>query len=500
MTVKYWGSLLFFIAINTLIFGQCFTIESVLADACGDPEGENEMVTIRVHQDLDINNLVFDWPNNNFLGWCPSASNTAQLNQTIVSTCGFILEPPVGIVPAGEMLLVVSSSNMLIAANSFQGLTDTIYIIYQCAGNTSGHFSNFANSPRTLGVSYNGACIGAQTVTYLPTDILGGDGGAIFYDTLGNATYYNTGCNAPVPGLNPFWNFPNTICDDYGAVDLNTFLSGNATTGGTWTGDVENGNLFNPTRKLGLYTVTYTVEDIGSCVGTSDSTLQILVEEASFGGDTIDVCDSIRQFGVWIFSDTLIEVNLANPNQFLCDSTVRRFYQVNNDNYGVNPSSVTLNSGDEFSFQLSDANVDYEFWNEQGDTCDFPCNSYEISPSQEGQYFIRIVDSVSGCQQILTIGVNLIFNSSLNIPTAFTPNSDGVNDVYKLFGEDLTFIKFQIFGRWGELIYEGNSLSDSWDGNFKSKALNSQLFLLRVIASGKDGRKFEMTEKIKLIR
>jgi gliding motility-associated-like protein len=107
---------------------------------------------------------------------------------------------------------------------------------------------------------------------------------------------------------------------------------------------------------------------------------------------------------------------------------------------------------------------------------------------------------VSGCEQILTISVNLIFNSSLNIPTAFTPNNDGVNDVYKLFGEDLTFIKFQIFGRWGELIYEGNSLSDSWYGNFKSKALNSQLFLLRVSASGKDGRKFEMTEKIKLIR
>ncbi|MCB0509148.1 MAG: hypothetical protein KDC82_00200, partial [Bacteroidetes bacterium] len=55
------------------VFAQCFSVESILADACGDPEGENEMVSLRVNTDLNLNNLVFDWPNNNFLGWCPDA-------------------------------------------------------------------------------------------------------------------------------------------------------------------------------------------------------------------------------------------------------------------------------------------------------------------------------------------------------------------------------------------------------------------------------------------
>ena len=52
--MKYWGFLFLLISINAMTFGQCFTIESVLADACGDPEGENEMVTLRVNENLDI--------------------------------------------------------------------------------------------------------------------------------------------------------------------------------------------------------------------------------------------------------------------------------------------------------------------------------------------------------------------------------------------------------------------------------------------------------------
>lgn len=498
--MKYWGFLFLLISLKTLTFGQCFTIESVLADACGDPEGENEMVTLRVNENLDINNLVFDWPSNNFLGWCPAPAKTNQLNQTIISSCGFLLEPINGIVPAGESILVVSSVNMMVSANSFEGLTDTVYIIYQCAGNTSGHFSNLASTPRTLAVAYNGACISAQTVSYLPTNLPGGDGGAIFYDTLGIPTYYNTGCNAPLPGLNPYWSFPDAICEDYGILDLNTFLTGNATIGGTWTGDVENNNSFNPAGKLGLYTITYTVEDTNSCLGIADSTLQLVVEAPRIGRDTIEACDSIRQFGVWIFSDTLIEVNLENPNPFLCDSIVQRFYKITNANYSVNPSEVTLNSGDAFDFQLSNPSIEYEFWNQQGDTCFFPCSINEIRPENMGTYTLRISDSLSGCAQFLTIEVNLIFNSSLNIPNVFTPNNDGTNDTYKLFGKDLNFVNYQIYSRWGELIFEGNSINATWDGTFRNQDLESQFFLMKLKASGKDGRNFDQTVKIRLIR
>ena len=490
----------FLLLMQSISAQQCFTIETILADACGDPEGENEMVTLRVNQNMDINNLSFVWPNNNFLNWCPAPSKVTQLNQTIISSCGFLLEPPNGIVPAGNKLIVVSSSNMLVNANSFEGLIDTIYIIFQCPGNTAGHFSNSANAPRTLQVSYNGSCISAQTVSYTPTSLIGGDGGAIFYDTAGIGTYFNTGCNAPVPGLNPFWNFPGILCSGNAIINLNTLLSGNATTGGSWSGDIENQNFFNPSGKLGSYSISYTLVDTSSCLGTADSTISFIVEDPKIGGDTVIVCDSIRQFGVWLFEDTLIEVNLANPNPYRCDSLVQRFYNINKADFSISPSEVLVNSGQEISFTIIGSNPSYEFWNEQGDTCFMPCFENAISPNEEGVYSFRVIDNTNLCETYLTLNIKLIFLSVLNIPNAFTPNGDGFNDNYRVYGKDLQTLDFKIFSEWGELVFNGHSFDDAWDGSLNGKPVSSGIFILQIIAAGKDGQRYEELKKIKLIR
>lgn len=500
MIMKNWGIILLLLCFSAELAAQCFTIETVLADACGDPEGENEMVTLRVNQTMDINNLTMDWPSNNFLNWCPEPTKTAQLNQTIISSCGFLLEPPNGIIPAGEKLIIVTSTNMLVAANSFEGLTDTLYIIFQCAGNTNGHFSNNGNGTRTLEILYNGTCIGGQSVTYTPLDLVGGDGGAIFYDTLGNETYFNTGCNAPVLGLNPYWQAPRRICSDYPIIDLNTFLSGNATTGGTWSGDTINNNFFDPQGKLGSYTITYTVEDVSSCLGIADSTLTLIVENPAIGADTIERCDSIFQFGFWIYADTIIEVLVANPDVFRCDSLVQRFYKINTTNFSLSPSEITINSGESFTFQIGGNNFSYSFQDPSGDSCVAPCLESQLTPSEPGNYIFRITDNESACEGVYEIAVDLRFFSRLDIPTAFTPNGDGVNDVYRLYGKDIQQLTYQIYSKWGELIFEGTSFDDFWDGTFKNKALESGIFLMNVRASGKDGERFEKVQKIKLIR
>ena len=57
------------------------------------------------------------------------------------------------------------------------------------------------------------------------------------------------------------------------------------------------------------------------------------------------------------------------------------------------------------------------------------------------------------------------------IPNTFTPDGDGVNDLFKVIGSDLynkDFI-FTIFNRWGEIVFEGNSPDEGWDGTFRGK-------------------------------
>lgn len=210
---------IFTLSIIVLLFnyskGQnCFQIESILVDACGTPEGPNEMVRLRIGPNaLNTADIAVNWPNNAFQGICQnanSASHVAFMNSTIQS-CGYFLEPTGGVLPAGAQVLFITSTDFDPTSHNYAGLTDTIYVIFQCVGNTQGHFANWVNpcdpaiGDRTLVIDI-GTC--SETVTYNRCSLtnqtggIGGtaaqrDGARVDFDANGNATYANDGCTIP---------------------------------------------------------------------------------------------------------------------------------------------------------------------------------------------------------------------------------------------------------------------------------------------------------------
>lgn len=131
---------------------KCLEIESILVDACvdldacpGATEGKNEMVRfITGPAAIDIADLRFVFYSSTFRGIeqnGTTAALTAALNATIQS-CGHLLEPPGGIIPPGSRVIFVTSTDMCVAANPFYALSDTLYLIFQKAGNSQGHFKN----------------------------------------------------------------------------------------------------------------------------------------------------------------------------------------------------------------------------------------------------------------------------------------------------------------------------------------------------------------------
>jgi hypothetical protein len=187
---------------------QCFQIQSILVDACaGSQEGQNEMVIFQVGATaLNTANLSVNWPNNSWLGLTKNtstAADVATVNATIVG-CGFLKEPTANVLPANAKVLLVTSSAWSPLAQSFANLTDTLYIIFQTAGNTAGHFANSGTGLRTLSMTFSspGSC--TDVVTYdraLLINQAGNlgaqDGGAVEFSPSGSATYVNYGCQAP---------------------------------------------------------------------------------------------------------------------------------------------------------------------------------------------------------------------------------------------------------------------------------------------------------------
>ena len=310
---------------------QCFEIESILVDACGTPEGENEMVRFSVgNTPLNTNDLTVSWATtaNPWLGICQSASTaqtTAQLNATI-TTCGFLKEPVNGVLPANAKVLLITSTDIDVSFNSFDGLNDTLYIIYQCAGNTAGHFGNYNSSgaTRTLTMSFSNPSGCTDAVTYNrglllnQNGIPGGnsalkDGGSVSYTPNGTPTYFNNGCQAPIIIDSIAITSPTVAICPLDTVQLTAVSSSSNV---FWVGG--NGTFSNPTS---LNTAYYssandnfpltlyagfaipcgdTIYDSIEITQSLSSNLQLSAPDSSIcGGETITITASGANSFVW---------------------------------------------------------------------------------------------------------------------------------------------------------------------------------------------------------
>ncbi|HPS84903.1 MAG TPA: hypothetical protein PLA88_11325, partial [Bacteroidales bacterium] len=275
-------------------------------------EGQNEMVMFQVGPNpINVSNLRVDgaigtgaitagvWPNtaNTWRGIAtPPAKPTevAAINNTIVN-CGRLIEPAGGILPAGKKVLLITSTDFDYTAHSFASLGDTLYVIFQNAGNTAGHFVNFGTSATRTMVLVHVSTGGADTVTYnkslltMQNGSLGAeDGGSVAFTWPGVASYYNNGCQAPYIPPSAAWTAPAAICQNAAPINLNTLVTG--TTGGTWSGNGVNGSTFNPAGLSGNISITYTVGS-APCVFDSTQTITVNVSpNVSISATSSSIC------------------------------------------------------------------------------------------------------------------------------------------------------------------------------------------------------------------
>ena len=266
---------------------------------------------------------------------------------------------------------------------------------------------------------------------------------------------------------------------------------------------------------------TYTVEvaDNGGCAGISDP-IEIIVQinpdaaTVTVDGGTI-VCNnkvtilssSDAENNQWLkdgwaivgATDTILEVNetgnyqvqVTHPNNIVVISDPVEIVVLPEFLAEVSVSTTTGETTDSFDFQITSldtiASVAWDFGD--GNT------STEISPthqySAEGTYSVTaVVTSLDECEYIVTEadyvlvsnedrgnGNNNGNNSGNNnppvvtspdgdlfIPTAFTPNGDGENDILFVRGGDVQEMTFLIFNQWGEEVFMSTNQSKGWDG------------------------------------
>lgn len=139
-------------------------------------------------------------------------------------------------------------------------------------------------------------------------------------------------------------------------------------------------------------------------------------------------------------------------------------------------------------------------------------NSYYWLPNGEKQRFLR-VDKVGEyvvqiankfeCKVYDTIRVENRCPPKLYVPTAFTPEQIGENQVYTIFGYNIGTFEMLIYNRWGELVYKTNDLHQPWTGYYKGELMPSGVYPWIITYSGNnpDHRAVQQMEgKVVLVR
>lgn len=109
------------------------------------------------------------------------------------------------------------------------------------------------------------------------------------------------------------------------------------------------------------------------------------------------------------------------------------------------------------------------FWPQLGDS------SRVVTVRQVGTYQLRIT-SVNGCSAVDAAQVVDLCDPRVVVPDAFTPNSDGINDVFEVYTAYVSDFNLKIYNRWGEVIFSSDDPEKRWDGTYRGVAYPSMLY------------------------
>ncbi len=133
----------------------------------------------------------------------------------------------------------------------------------------------------------------------------------------------------------------------------------------------------------------------------------------------------------------------------------------------------------------------------------FPSETYKIgnfSFNIPGEY-IQTIASENGCDSTIYLKLD---HYRIYIPNVFSPNGDGINDVFSIFdGEDLhTISTFQIFDRWGNLIFEEKNmpLNGGWNGKIKNQNAPEAVYIYQSKILMNDAKERSISGIITLLR
>ncbi len=124
-----------------------------------------------------------------------------------------------------------------------------------------------------------------------------------------------------------------------------------------------------------------------------------------------------------------------------------------------------------------------------------------IATPQDDITYTLTVTNNEGCIDTDEIKIEVFKGSYIYVPTGFTPDANGLNDVLiPMYGGIKTLHQFSIYNRWGERIFFTKNMNEGWDGRLKGKDQDTGVFVWMIDAVDYAGKVYKLKGSFSLIR
>lgn len=118
-----------------------------------------------------------------------------------------------------------------------------------------------------------------------------------------------------------------------------------------------------------------------------------------------------------------------------------------------------------------------------------------------GVYIIELyVSNIYGCRDTFDLPVEIRIPENVFVPNTFTPNGDEKNDYFSMSFLNIKEVSVSIFNRWGEEIYNSHDTQFQWDGTYKGRPVQQEVYVYIIDAIGYYGTEIRKVGKVSLIR
>ncbi|NOT38240.1 MAG: T9SS type B sorting domain-containing protein [Saprospiraceae bacterium] len=138
-------------------------------------------------------------------------------------------------------------------------------------------------------------------------------------------------------------------------------------------------------------------------------------------------------------------------------------------------------------------------------SCD-NCIDPIASPLATQTYELVLIDS-NGCEVRDRVTIEVLTDLNIFIPTVFSPNGDGINDVLDLIAQKgiVLIESYRVYDRWGALVFEKSNFDPStsnhgWNGSFNGQILNPGVYIYQIVGRSKIGDKVSKFGDVTLLR